>query len=49
VSKIEKLTSNSYISRILDMPIQELGAPAARKFDMETWMPAKEFWGEVSL
>ena len=31
------------------MPSQELGAPAYRKFDIETWMPAKGFWGEVSF
>jgi len=31
------------------MPSQELGAPACRKYDMETWMPAKQFWGEVSI
>ena len=29
------------------MPTTELGAPANRKFDMEAWMPAKQFWGEV--
>lgn len=34
--------------RILDMPTAELGAPANRKFDMEAWMPAKKFWGEIS-
>ena len=34
--------------RILDMASQELGAPAYRKYDMEAWMPAKQFWGEVS-
>nr|XP_022333624.1 serine--tRNA ligase, mitochondrial-like [Crassostrea virginica]XP_022333625.1 serine--tRNA ligase, mitochondrial-like [Crassostrea virginica] len=34
--------------RVLEMPSQELGAPAYRKFDIETWMPAKEFWGEIS-
>ncbi|ELT87686.1 hypothetical protein CAPTEDRAFT_223331 [Capitella teleta] len=34
--------------RVLDMPTQELGAPATRKFDMEAWMPAKKFWGEIS-
>lgn len=33
--------------RVLEMPTQELGAPAYRKFDIETWMPAKELWGEV--
>lgn len=34
--------------RILDMPTAELGAPAHRKFDIEAWMPAREFWGEIS-
>ena len=29
------------------MPSQELGAPAYRKYDIETWLPAKQFWGEV--
>ena len=33
--------------RVLDMPSQELGASAYRKYDMEAWLPAKEFWGEV--
>lgn len=34
--------------RVLEMPTQELGAPAYRKFDIETWMPAKDLWGEIS-
>lgn len=34
--------------RVLDMPTAELGAPAHRKFDIEAWMPAKQFWGEVT-
>ncbi|XP_060562046.1 serine--tRNA ligase, mitochondrial-like [Ruditapes philippinarum] len=34
--------------RILDMPTAELGAPAHRKFDFEAWMPARQFWGEIS-
>jgi len=29
------------------MPSQELGASAYRKYDMEAWLPGKEFWGEV--
>jgi hypothetical protein len=31
------------------MPTEELGAPAHRKYDIETWMPAKGFWGEVCI
>jgi len=34
--------------RILDMPTEELGLSAHRKYDIETWMPAKGFYGEVS-
>ncbi|XP_060074679.1 serine--tRNA ligase, mitochondrial-like [Ylistrum balloti] len=34
--------------RILEMPTHELGAPAYRKFDIEAWMPAMDFWGEVN-
>lgn len=34
--------------RILDMPTEELGLSAHRKYDIEAWMPAKGFYGEVS-
>ncbi|XP_071080067.1 serine--tRNA ligase, mitochondrial-like [Haliotis cracherodii] len=34
--------------RVLDMPTHELGAPAYRKYDIEAWMPGKQFWGEIS-
>lgn len=34
--------------RILDMPTEELGAPAYRKYDMEAWMPGMQKWGEIS-
>lgn len=33
--------------RVLDMPTEELGASAYRKYDMEAWMPGKNGWGEV--
>jgi seryl-tRNA synthetase len=29
------------------MPSEELGLSAHRKYDIETWMSAKEFYGEV--
>jgi seryl-tRNA synthetase len=35
--------------RILDMPTEELGLSAHRKYDIEAWMQAKAFYGEVSL
>lgn len=34
--------------RLLEMPTEELGASAARKWDMEAWMPGRGRWGEVS-
>ncbi|ORY32088.1 hypothetical protein BCR39DRAFT_58583 [Naematelia encephala] len=35
--------------RVLDMPTEELGASAYRKYDMEAWMPGRGKWGEVSI
>jgi seryl-tRNA synthetase len=34
--------------KLLDMPPNELGAPAYRKYDTEAWMPGREMWGEIS-
>ncbi|NWX01128.1 SYSM protein, partial [Caloenas nicobarica] len=33
--------------RVLEMPTQELGLPAFRKFDIEAWMPGRGKFGEV--
>lgn len=34
--------------RVLEMCIGDLGAQAARKFDLEAWMPGRGDWGEVT-
>ena len=34
--------------RVLDMCGDELGDPAAEKYDIEAWMPGREMWGEIS-
>lgn len=36
-------------ARVLDMPSEELGAAAFRKFDIEAWMPGRDldFYGEI--
>ncbi|WVQ71514.1 serine-tRNA ligase [Cryptococcus sp. DSM 104548] len=34
--------------RVLDMPTEELGASAHRKYDMEAWMPGRGNWGEIT-
>ncbi|KIK70761.1 hypothetical protein GYMLUDRAFT_78978 [Collybiopsis luxurians FD-317 M1] len=33
---------------VLDMPTEELGASAYRKYDIEAWMPGRGSWGEVA-
>ena len=35
--------------RTLDMPSEDLGAPAYRKYDVEAWMPGLDRYGEVSI
>ncbi|KAI8049820.1 uncharacterized protein B0P05DRAFT_563534 [Gilbertella persicaria] len=44
----EMFTELGLCFRILDMPTEELGASAYRKYDMEAWMPGKNGWGEVT-
>eukprot|EP00913_Durusdinium_trenchii_P003294 g3048.t1 len=55
----ELFTELGLCFRVLDMPTEELGAPAYRKYDMEekgwkgaakkhAWMPGLEKWGEIS-
>lgn len=34
--------------RVLDMPTEELGNSAFRKFDIEAWFPSREDYGEIS-
>jgi seryl-tRNA synthetase len=36
------------LARVLDMPTEELGASAYRKYDIEAWMPGRGSWGEIS-
>lgn len=47
----EFLSSLGLYARVLEMPATDLGASAARKIDIEAYMPsraAKDPWGEVS-
>lgn len=39
--------STDSLHRVLDMPTEELGAAAHRKYDIEAWMPGRGGWGEV--
>jgi seryl-tRNA synthetase len=34
--------------RVIEIPASDLGAQAARKFDLEAWMPGRDEWGEIT-
>ena len=34
--------------RVVDIPVGDLGAPAARKFDCEAWIPSQDRYREIS-
>ncbi|KAI7856442.1 seryl-tRNA synthetase [Circinella umbellata] len=44
----EMFTELGLCFRVLDMPTEELGASAYRKYDIEAWMPGRNTWGEIS-
>ncbi|KAI5797770.1 hypothetical protein EDC01DRAFT_704813 [Geopyxis carbonaria] len=49
--QVELLTSLGLYCRVLEMPTSDLGASAARKVDIEAYMPSRagrDPWGEVS-
>ena len=33
--------------RVLEMPTEELGNAAYRKYDIEVWLPSRQEYGEV--
>jgi len=46
--QIEIFDGLGFPFRVLDMPTEELGASAYRKYDIEAWMPGRGSWGEIS-
>lgn len=46
--QIQIVASLNLPYRVLEMSSQELGASAYHKYDIETWMPGRGRWGEVS-
>lgn len=46
--QIEIFSGLGFPFRVLDMPSEELGASAYRKYDIEAWMPGRGSWGEIS-
>lgn len=35
-------------AKVINIPFNDLGAPAFKKFDIEAWMPGRDNWGEVT-
>ncbi|CAK5082187.1 unnamed protein product [Meloidogyne enterolobii] len=53
LQRIVKIQKNLFSSlglhcRLLDMCQEELGDSAVQKFDIETWLPGRKQWGELS-
>ncbi|KAI0003662.1 seryl-tRNA synthetase [Russula compacta] len=46
--QVEIFSGLGFPFRVLDMPTEELGASAYRKYDIEAWMPGRGSWGEIS-
>eukprot|EP01125_Pyxidicula_operculata_P020485 TRINITY_DN7583_c0_g1_i1.p1 TRINITY_DN7583_c0_g1~~TRINITY_DN7583_c0_g1_i1.p1 ORF type:complete len:472 (+),score=89.16 TRINITY_DN7583_c0_g1_i1:166-1581(+) len=46
--EIDLLTKLGLHFRVLDMPKNELGGPAYRKYDIEAWFPSRNDFGEVT-
>eukprot|EP01133_Synstelium_polycarpum_P014801 gene14801-17500_t len=46
--QVEMFTELGLPFRVLDMPTEDLGAPAYRKYDIEVWIPSRNGWGEIS-
>ena len=45
--QVELISKLGLHGRVLNMPTEELGAAAYRKFDVEVYMPGREEYGEV--
>ena len=45
---LSSVLNNSVPLRIIQIPPDDLGAPAYRKYDIEAWMPNRQSWGELS-
>lgn len=44
----ELIGSLGLTARVVNMPANDLGAPAAKKYDIEAWMPGRGNWGELT-
>ncbi|AQZ09690.1 DIA4 (YHR011W) [Zygosaccharomyces parabailii] len=46
--QIEIVDSLGLSAKVLNMPANDLGAPAYKKYDIEAWMPGRGSFGEIS-
>ncbi|CCE89796.1 putative serine--tRNA ligase DIA4 TDEL_0A04640 [Torulaspora delbrueckii] len=46
--QIDIVTSLGLSAKVLNMPANDLGAPAYKKYDIEAWMPGRGSFGEIT-
>lgn len=46
--QIEIITELGLCAKMINMPANDLGAPAMKKYDCEAWMPGRKNWGELT-
>lgn len=46
--QVEIIKELGLSAKMINMPANDLGAPAMKKFDCEAWMPGRNNWGELS-
>lgn len=46
--QIDIVSSLGISAKVLNMPANDLGAPAFKKYDIEAWMPGRGSFGEIS-
>ncbi|EDO18890.1 hypothetical protein Kpol_1023p59 [Vanderwaltozyma polyspora DSM 70294] len=46
--QVDLVTSLGLSAKLLNMPANDLGAPAYKKYDIEAWMPGRGSFGEIT-
>lgn len=44
----EVISELGLLARVINIPANDLGAPAYKKYDIESWMPGRGNWGELT-
>lgn len=46
--QVDILNSLGIRAKMINMPTNDLGSPALKKYDLEAWMPGRAKWGELT-